>query len=268
LDESGGNNNAFQAFASQQPSLVANALNGRPVVGFYGSQYFTLPNFMNGVTEGEIFMVVSSGGVGNHRMADFGTSTLGSVYPWSDGLLYDDFGSTIQYGLGYPPLDIGQYRLYNISSKANNWTFRLDSIERFHGASNTVAFNANPLLGRCRTENFLGNMAELIIFDRALAPGERERVNAYLAAKYLLPDFDPDDDALTNGQEQAMGTDPLSWDTNGDGISDGASVRLGIDPNGNGYQWPIPPGSPPIPLDFSLTDPPGAVLFSNSSKSE
>jgi hypothetical protein len=218
---------------------------------------------MNGATEGEVFMVVRSGSPGNHRMADFGTSQYGSVYPWSDGQLYDDFGSAVQYGLGYPPIDIGQFRLYNISSKANNWTYRLDAIERFHETTNTVAFNVTPFLGKARSGDlkFSGDIAEVVVFGRTLAPGERERVNAYLAAKYLLPDFDPDDDGLTNAQEQTLGTNPLNWDTNGDGISDGVSVQLGIDPIGNGYSWPIPPGSPPIPLNFSLTDPPGAILI-------
>jgi len=262
LDESARNNNAFQAFASQQPLLISNALNGRPVVHFSGGEYFRLPNFMNAATEGEIFMVVRSGGIGNHRLADFGASQYGSVYPWSDGLLYDDFGSTVQYGLGYPPIDIGQYRIYNTSSKTNNWSVRFDGIERFHETTNTVGFNTNPLLGRCRSENFLGDIAEAIIFDRALTPGERDRVDVYLAAKYLLPDFDINEDGLTTAQDLALGLDPYHRpDANSDGIFNGLDQQLGIDPNGNGYPWPIPPGSPPIPLNFSLSDPPGAVLI-------
>ncbi|GFR38813.1 hypothetical protein PRECH8_21090 [Insulibacter thermoxylanivorax] len=50
---------------------------------------------------------------------------------------------------------------------------------------------------------------------------------------------DPDQDGLSNLMEQELGTDPLSADTDGDGLKDGSEVRLGTDPlsvdtNGNG----------------------------------
>ena len=41
---------------------------------------------------------------------------------------------------------------------------------------------------------------------------------------------DPDNDGLTNIQEQTLGTDPLGADTDGDGLSDGREVQLGTDP--------------------------------------
>lgn len=42
---------------------------------------------------------------------------------------------------------------------------------------------------------------------------------------------DPDGDGLTTEDEQALGTDPLKWDTDGDGLSDGDEVHVyGTDP--------------------------------------
>lgn len=41
---------------------------------------------------------------------------------------------------------------------------------------------------------------------------------------------DPDGDGLTTAQELALGTDPFNADTNGDGISDGLSVQIGLSP--------------------------------------
>jgi len=39
---------------------------------------------------------------------------------------------------------------------------------------------------------------------------------------------DADGDGLRNDREAALGTDPMNWDTNGDGISDGAAVNAGM----------------------------------------
>ena len=44
-------------------------------------------------------------------------------------------------------------------------------------------------------------------------------------------DPEPQNDGLTNFQEQVYGTNPRSWDSDGDGVSDGAEVAQGSDPN-------------------------------------
>ena len=46
----------------------------------------------------------------------------------------------------------------------------------------------------------------------------------------LDPDGDPDDDGLTNAEEEDNGTDPYDPDTDGDGIPDGDEVDMGSDP--------------------------------------
>ena len=43
-------------------------------------------------------------------------------------------------------------------------------------------------------------------------------------------DFDTDDDGLSDGEEIALGTDALDADTDGDGLSDAEEVALGTDP--------------------------------------
>src|SRR5438270_3152056 len=187
LDNSGKNNNAVQGSGGLQPTLAANALNGRPVVHFNGNQYLTLPNLMNGAGAGEIFMVVKSATDGGYRrMMRFGASGNGSAYPWVDGNVYEDFGSTVQYLLGNPPQALNQYHIYNVSSKTNEWVARFDGLEEHRETSNTVAFSANPLIGHSNSENFAGDMAEIIIYDHVLTPAERKATENYLGSKYAL----------------------------------------------------------------------------------
>ena len=59
-DRSGNGNNATQPTGSQQPLWVAGVLNGLPVVRFNptNSQYFNLPNVLNGTTGAEAFVVL------------------------------------------------------------------------------------------------------------------------------------------------------------------------------------------------------------------
>jgi Bacterial TSP3 repeat len=231
LDQSGGNNNAVQSSGGSQPTLVVNALNGRPVVHFNGNQYLALPNLMSGANAGEIFMVVKSAVDGaERRMMRFGTSGYASAYPWSDGKVYEDFGSTVNYGLGNPPQALNQYHIYNVSSKTNEWVARFDGLEEHRETDNTVGFRSDPFIGHGNNENFAGDMAEIIIYDHVLPPGERDRVQYYLAAKYLLAAFDLDGDGLTNAREMALGTDPYKQDSNGDGMSDGAEYWTGLSP--------------------------------------
>ncbi len=235
VDQSGLENHAVQNTGANQPALVENELNGRPVVHFGGNQWLSLPNLMNGGTEGEIFLVVRGAKDGGHyRMMSFGGSTYGACYPcWFDGNIYDDFGSTVQYNLGNPPHSWDEYHIYNVSAKENEWVARFDGLEEHRETTNTVAFRSDPLLGRAYIDNFAGDIAEVIVYDHVLNFAERAGAIRALDSKYLFPALDQDDDGLPNGQEQAIGTDPYNWDTNGDLVPDGAEYYAGFDPLSN-----------------------------------
>jgi hypothetical protein len=109
---------------------------------------------------------------------------------------------------------------------------------------------------------FGGDIAELIIFQRVLSSAERERVEYYLADKYLLPNFDLNGDGLITAQDLALGLDPRGVrDANFDGLLNGIAEQLGLNPNGPGYIWQPAPNPPNTNLTFTLTDPPGAILI-------
>ena len=187
-----------------------------------------------------------------------------SQYPASDGSIQETFGTRTIKNVGVPPAPLTQFNLYNVSSKTNEFVVRLNGIDQYATNNNTVFFPSNPALGAgsYSLHRFGGDIAEMLVFNRVLTQAERERVQAYLGSKYLLPGYDLDGDGLTNAEELALGTDPRKFDTNGDGISDGMAVRLGINPLGPGYQWPPSPTPPStVPLDFILTDPPGVTLI-------
>ena len=190
-DRSGLGNHANQPLAANQPAVVAAGVNGRPAVRFDGSiRFLALPNLMSGATAGEIFVMVKADqdppSVGG-RMMDFGGDGTGVAYPWTDGVLCDNFGRTPYCIVGNLAQDLSQWHLYNASSKSGEWAARLDGLTQFFTATNSVAFTTNPVLGRSSSiaDYFRGNIAEIIIYDQVLTPTQRKAVESYFGQKYI-----------------------------------------------------------------------------------
>ena len=237
-DQSGQGNNATQMTSTNEnrPTVVAGALNGRPVVRFDGSQRqsLNLPNVMNGANAGEIFVVVRSTTVPG-ALWNFGN--YGDCYPYYNGTMYEGFGTDTWAALPTPALDLSQYHLYNVSASVSEWTQRFNGQVNFDRLGNTVNFATSPTLGTGNNYYLTGDIAEVIVYDHILSPQERETVEFYLDSKYAfvpLPLFghyrDSNFDGLTDYEDYAQGLDPYSLDTDGDGVSNIQERLLGTDP--------------------------------------
>jgi len=228
----GNNTVGLQTGLSQQPSLVANGLHGRPVVHFSGNQFLSLPsNLMNGAAAGEMFVVMRADPYNSDTIRGFmriGSNGDNAHYP-INGVIADNFGSTARKdGAGTPMEDLSQYHIYNAVSTPTEWTSRLNGVLYYTTSVNSVGFSTAPQIGLSQSWYFAGDMAEIIVFDRALSDVERSAVQEYLSVKYTI--LDADHDGLDGDQELAIGTDPNNWDTNGDGVADGIEYYSGLDP--------------------------------------
>ena len=154
---------------------------------------------------------------------------------------------------GAPDQSLDSYHLYNVSAQNGAITSSINGRLHAQRDTNTVAFNTTaPALcfggiGR--------DVAEVIIYDRALTGAERESVGRYLNGKYQLSpssfdsvgnfDYDSDGDGLSNAYELAHGLNPYNRDSDGDGMPDGWEVAhglnplnptdAGLDPDGDGF---------------------------------
>jgi len=228
----GNNTVGLQTGLSQQPSLVANGLHGRPVVHFSGNQFLSLPsNLMNGAAAGEMFVVMRTDPYNSGTIRGFmriGSNGDNAHYP-INGVIADNFGSTTRKdGAGTPMEDLSQYHIYNAVSTPAEWTSRLNGVLYYTTSVNSVGFSTSPQIGLSQSWYFAGDMAEIIVFERALSDVERSAVQEYLSVKYTI--LDADHDGLDADQELAIGTDPNNWDTNGDGVADGIEYFSGLDP--------------------------------------
>jgi hypothetical protein len=250
-DQSGGGNDATQATLASRPQVVVGAINGEPVARFDGSSsHLNLPYFMSGCTSAEMFVVLKGATASGACLFSSIGQGGATFYPNSSGQISDGFGSIAQYNFSSSGLDLTQPHLYNVSAAASTWTANLDGNVLYLTTANSVNFNDGgftPLIGAARggayfslSNFFSGDVAEIIIYDHALTPPERESVNFYLNQKYKFSSknftdlsaftFDSDGDGISNADEIARGTNAYSADTDGDGVPDGWEVTHGFDP--------------------------------------
>jgi len=115
---------------------------------------------------------------------------LSELYPDVDGSIKEDFFSYRAWNnLGVPAQPLTQYHVYEVSSQPNNWAAWINGVLQFQTTNNTVTYNEEPMLGQSQSRYFAGDIAEVMIFDRALVEDEQIAVGSYLISKYNLSQY-------------------------------------------------------------------------------
>lgn len=199
--DSSGNSgrNATQATAGNKPTLAAGATpGGQSALAFTGdsANYVNLPD-LTAIAAlaagGEVFAVLKAnadppGPAGRTGLWYLGTNANNSHYVWTDGAIYDSFGSNNRNTVGNPTPPLTQFNILDISSQTNEWIARLNGTILFTNLSNTVAWPTTPRFGTGTSlgqYNFDGQLAELRIYGGVLTPSERATAMADLTALYF-----------------------------------------------------------------------------------
>jgi len=202
-DQSGNSRNATQGTASSQPTLVSNALNGKPALSFDGVNDFMTFTFpVNGLTGMTLVLVGANsadknGGSTNAESSAIfwnETSSWGTVYlsPYQTNVKFRfGTGQTGNLPSYTRPTSIGSG--FSISVATKNGT--TDSLYvngnlavSQSGKLSTIAVSQSTgNLGRGYNNNtyFPGRISEVLVYNRALSDSERQGVEAYLNSKYF-----------------------------------------------------------------------------------
>jgi hypothetical protein len=204
LDQSGNNRHATQSASASRPTLVNGVINGRPVVRFDGASDFLTFNLpVNGLSTMSLLLVAANtqnqngGESGGERAALFWNETAGwgTVFltPFQSSL-NSRFGTTqVENRNDYlRPLSVGSR--FTLSTAVKNGP--TDSLY----VNGTQVLNTSgklPTIAACQSvanvgrgyDNdtfFAGDIAEILIYNRALTVAERQQAEQLLIDKYGL----------------------------------------------------------------------------------
>jgi hypothetical protein len=193
IPDASGNGNDFDAQDVLRRGVlrVANK-NGLNVLEFDGSGgngtwYIGSDNMFAAVTEGAtMYAVVRNDNENNSILHSFGGKDATYHFPFSDGNIYDGFGSSSRKSVGNPAPTMVEWRLYTWKSRDGEWKLFMDGAQIFTTATNTLDFD--PLakdLGQA-DNGWRGHFAELLVTDAYDDEAQQEEMQTYLADKWGL----------------------------------------------------------------------------------
>ena len=187
-DQSGNGHHASMADAAKQPFLVDSQLNGKPVVRFAGAE--SLRFAANVQANNFTFFVVGK----NNRPDEAFNLILGPSGGRNNQLRWES-GSVVLFTLQSSPnvtSNVGNTKIYHQlagSYDGSTFSFFRDGTPQSSQALQTSEVWAFGQVGAWYSEYFaLADMAEIMVYNRALSDAERTTVGTYLGGKYnLLP---------------------------------------------------------------------------------
>lgn len=195
-DVSGNGRDMTQSVAGNKPTFKTNAMNGTPAVYFTTDDKLAFGNIFSALTQGEVFVVFKRDAdppAGLSTEAGFWSFTAdggsASIVPWSDGTIYDGWGTNARKTTVNPVPSMAVPCVYNVTSVSGEWTNRLNGVQLFTTATNTVGFPSASYLGFGPEGGgyyYKGHFSELLILNRKLSPSERLSVNRYISREHRL----------------------------------------------------------------------------------
>lgn len=185
-DKSGNSYTATQATAGIRPSVATAAQNGKDAILFDAGEGFSLPDLFTGLSAGTALIVAKNFNdppdIGGGSKLDAGNFGGTSHHPFSDGVIYDGFGSNVRKTVGNPTPSLASWHIQEMLSAASDYRFYLSGSLLFSTATNTVAWTTTPAI----STNFVGHIAEIIICSTALSDADRLLAETYLATKWSI----------------------------------------------------------------------------------
>ena len=148
--------------------------------------------FAQSFTAAELFAVVQNvtenggGWLGGWSTA----ATEAQHYPFTDGTIYEPWGSSVRQTLGNPVPSLMVGHIYNVRSAAGSYVATINDGALYSTATNTVHFNGSGIwyyVGYGGTGGGDLKVGEVVVYNRVLSGAERTQVQTYLRTKWGTP---------------------------------------------------------------------------------
>lgn len=197
-DQSGAGND-FTSASGQRPTYLGADpdFNGYPSLRFGGAASFTKLNTTTFPTTGSARtgVIVAIADADPPALVDdaglwrFGNGVKPAV-PDTDGVIKDSFAATARIVTADPGVSLTSPFIYMVTATTNDWANYLGGGPALHQES-SVTFTANSTVnigaGNTSSSSWLGQIAEVAIFDRKLEPRELDGLGRYLSSKFQIP---------------------------------------------------------------------------------
>jgi hypothetical protein len=194
-------NNATQGTSGNQPTVLADAINGEDVVAFNGSSsYMTLTTGLNNLSTGmSLFAVIrpetasgaetliTSGNAGVTDMVSLQTTGTVATANFNNG------ATTSSVATPSSSLTTNKFQIISVvHNGAASAAIEVNAVPKQSGTVQNLATSAR-IVNRVGVNSALtassfwqGRVAELLLYSRGLTSGEQAAVNAYLTNRYQI----------------------------------------------------------------------------------
>lgn len=198
LVDRSGNGHDFTAGAGDRPQLKHSFIGGKKSLAFVAASTESMTcasGLLNGAGAASYFAVAkrandppAGGGDQGPLIAAFTAAGNDSHWPFSDGNIYEAFGTDTRKTVGDPTPSLASgFRIYSVHSAAGDFRAYLDATSIFSTGTNTAGLGTSTrVIAANGAAYFDGWLAELVFFSAALSSGDREKMEGYLAWKYGL----------------------------------------------------------------------------------
>ena len=122
-------------------------------------------------------------------LGDFGSPADANHWPWTDGNIYDDFGTTSRKTVGNPTPSLASFRLISQHSAASDFVVNIGGVQFYSTSTNTVGWSSTQAIGSSvfgTTIFLLGHIGLVIFAPLKPASSLRKRIEHSAAYSFKL----------------------------------------------------------------------------------
>lgn len=189
-----GSNDATQATAAAKPTYKTNIQGGQPALRFDGNDSLGFSaNIISGTPSSGFAVFVYKvdadppGVIGRGPvLGQFGSSLQDNVWPWSDGKIYDDFGTNLRKVAGDPTPSLANMNIISQHSATNDFAIFINGSNFYSTTSNFVAWSSTQRIGASGGYFLLGHIASAAFIPLKPTDAMRKRLNHHAAYSFKI----------------------------------------------------------------------------------